>query len=461
MLNSILALTGLLCSLQGAQPSQAAIQGAFEQIEAAACLIRYSSEITNPGTGEISKRDNNALGLLVSPKGLLLAHGHMALENSEPFNIRVTVGQGEAEKEYAAVLLKKPENVNVVFLQIQDGEGQRFPYLTFSPSANLELGAPVAIFGLLSETLDYNVGVEDNLIGAILDKPRRTYCLGSGVRFGYVGGPVIDEQGRIAGVVGFDLSRNEGGELYVRSGHPLVYQASLFQKYIDSPPSEHELASEEDDAYLGVFTQPLTDDFAEYWGLPKNGGLIVSTVVPGSPAEEIALQPGDIIISFNGTPIESKQDREVVGFTKLVRDIGADVEVPMRILRDGEPVELKVTVGKRPRSARDAGEFEEEIFGLTVREITTDVRIALNLAEDVQGVIVRRVKSGSTAQIGKIRPGVIIMRFGEFPVANLDDFKQAVEKVAEAKPEEVTVFARVGSVTGFFRLAPRWPAETE
>ena len=53
-------------------------------------------------------------------------------------------------------------------------------------------------------------------------------------------------------------------------------------------------------------------------------------------------------------------------------------------------------------------------------------------------------------------PGVIIMNFGGHPVKSLDDFKAAVAKVQETKPAELTVFARVGTKTGFFRLQPRW-----
>ena len=110
----------------------------------------------------------------------------------------------------------------------------------------------------------------------------------------------------------------------------------------------------------------------------------------------------------------------------------------------------------RPKSARDAGEFEDEISGLTGREITTDLRINLNLPPDVQGVIVRRVKSGSMANIARVLPGMIIMNFGEHSIRSVDEFKKAVENTVKAKPTEFTVFCRVGSATRFFRFAPRW-----
>ena len=96
------------------------------------------------------------------------------------------------------------------------------------------------------------------------------------------------------------------------------------------------------------------------------------------------------------------------------------------------------------------------VFGLTVRELTTDVRMALNLSEDVQGVIVRRVKSGSAAAIGGIRPGFVILALGGRPSPNLQAFTTAIDAEKKAKNSEVTFFCRIGGNTAFFRLQPRW-----
>ena len=436
--------------------SQPLIARMYDELSPAVCLVSYSSEITNPTTGDTTKRDNSALGLIVSPGGLVMAPGHMHLENAEPFNISAAVGRGDNEQKYNAVLLKKPDDVNVCFLQLQSDTAMRLPYVRFAPGARLEIGQPILLVGVLSETLDYARGTFVSRIGAVLEKPRTTYCIDEAIRFGFVAGPVVNAQGQVVGVVGFDLTPAEGGDLYVRSGHPLIYQAGLFQKYIDTPPKETETKAGGEDAWIGVFNQPLTDDFAEYWGIRKEGGIIVSSVVPGAPAEAAGILSGDVITQFNGVPLHAKLDREVVGFTKLVRETGIGKTVTIRLLRNGKPLDVQATLNARPKSARDAGEFKDPVFGLTVREITTDVRILLNLAEDVKGVIVRRVKSGSMADLAGMRPGLIIMNLANYPIASLDDFKGAVEKIAAEKPKDVPAFCRAGTATGFFRLEPRW-----
>ena len=440
--------------------SPAFIQTQYQRYAPAMAVVFYSLEITNPATGEVTRRDGRAPGLLVSESGLVITHGHMQVENMEPFNIRVQVGREGNEKEYPAKLLKKPDDINLCFVQIQASEGEKFPHAVFQPGATLELGEPVLILTVLGETLDYTPSVMIRRVGAILDKPRTTYCLDEPLGLGAVAGPAINRRGQLVGVVGFDLSPQEGGELYVRSGHPLVYQSDLFRAYIDNPPSESQPRDARQAAWLGIINQPLTDDLAEYWSLPKNGGIVVSSIVPGSPASQSGLQRGDVIVEFNGIPIKARQNREMLAFTKLVRETGPGKTVPITVLRKGQPVHLEITLGERPKAARDAEEYEDTIFGLTVREITTDLRMRVNLSEDVQGVIVSRVRNGSAAQIAGMRPGVIIMSVGGLPVKNLTEYEDAVTRIARQKPPEVSVFCRVGARTGFFRIRPRWEADS-
>lgn len=449
----LLALLAPLAAF--ADVPEAVIREAYNKIDPAIGLVEFSVEMTNPNSGERSKQDRNALGLVVSRTGLVLTHGHMSLDDSVPFNITVTLGEGATEKRYEAEALPKPEDVNVVFLQLKSDTPLDLPYVRFSQDASLQLGASVVMYGVLAESLDFETCIQERRIGAVLDKPRTTYCLDDAIRFAFVGAPVIDAQGRIAGVVGFDLSTQEGGDIYVRSGHPLIFQSSLLQKYIDNPLAEKPKDSA-GDAWLGVFTQPLTDDFAKYWKLSIDGGLIVSTVVPTSPAGVAGLKSGDIITEFNGTPIRAKMDRDVLGFTKLVRDTGPGKAVEVKFLRDGQPQSVTLTLEVRPRTAQDAAVFEDKTLGLTVRELTADVRIQLNLADDVAGVIVRSVESGSAAQLAKIRPGVILLAFGDRPVRSLEEYQKVMDDIRKEKPAEITVFARAGAVTGFFRVQPRW-----
>lgn len=432
------------------------LEAIYEKFMPAICVLTFTQEITDPRSGEPRRQDGNAVALIVSPDGLLLSNGHLQIENVHSFSFRARIRTDKEELEYPAVMLEKPDDLNITLLRIQSETPLQLPYIQFQPNSRLALGEPVALLGVMGETMDFERGLLVDRIAAVLEEPRLTYCLAGALRLGYVSGPVINMRGEVVGVAGFDLSANEGGDLYTRSGHPLVFQTDLFIRYVESPPDVSDEEQQTEEAWLGVFTQPLKEEFAEYWGLSEAGGLIVSTVVPDSPAEEAGIIPGDIIRSFDGRSIRALLDKEVSAFTKLVRDTEPNKVVEVELLRNGEPKVMLVALGVRPRSARDAEEYTDETFGLVVREITRDLRILLNLGEEVQGVIVRRVISGSAAHIARMQPGVIILSFNDHTVATLQDFEAAVRATAEEKPSEVSVFARVGTVTGFFRLRPRW-----
>jgi S1-C subfamily serine protease len=431
-------------------------QKTMDDFMPAICKVSYAMEIRNNNSGEMTRRNATAIGLIVSEDGIIMTHGHMHLDNRKPLSIKIKIGQGDDEKEYEAVALKKPDDINVFFLQIETDEDIKFPYLKFDADGAAKIGEPLLSVGLLGPSLDYEAALQAQRVGAILEDPRLTYCLDRPISFGYIGGPAINQTGDIVGVLGFELSNNEGGDIYNRSGQPMMFQAGLFQKYIDSPPSKESLSGDNDDAWLGVYTQPLTDDFAEYWDLPNDGGVIISTVIAGSPAQRSGLRSGDVMTLFNDHEITAKQPQDISVFTKMVRESPLDQPLSLTLYRDGKIMDMALTLTKRPTAGADAAEFEDKIFGITARELTTDVRIGLNLADDVQGVIIRTVKSGSAAAVARLRPNYVVMSFGGIAISNLEDFQNAVQTISKEKPEEITVFCRVGANTAFFRMQPRW-----
>jgi serine protease Do len=430
-------------------------QEIYQKIDAdlfpAICKITFISETTNTNSGEKTRRSSYTQGILVSKDGLVLAYGHMLLENREPLNIKVTVGQGEDEEEYDAVYLTKPDDINVNFLKIETDDDTKFPFVKFNSESKLELGESFLVTGLLNANFDFAKIIQSHRVGAILTEPRLTYTLDSTVTFGFIGGPVVNGEGQTIGVIGLDMSANEGGEIYTRSGYPLIYQASLFQDYIDNPPN-----SEKSAAYLGVYMQPLSEDFAEYWNLPDEGGVVVSTVVSDSPAYKAGFKPGDVISKFNNETVTAKLQQDVVSFTKLVRESPMNEPLPIEFYRDGKPMKLKLTLTARPTDRDDASTHEAKILGITARELTRDVRTQFNMPDETQGVVITAVKSGSPASLARLRRNYLIQAIGNIQIENLDDFKAAIESLSKAKPQEIPVFCRIGANTAFFRLRPRW-----
>jgi len=267
------SVSGIICLLTFAPIAWAApftseiLQSAYNRWAPALCILKFTQEVTDPRTGELQQQNGTALAVVVSPEGLLLSNGHLQRENISTSNFRAAIQRDGREMEYGAVLLEKPKDINVSFLKITSEEPLNLPFIRFARGASLEIGDEVAILGLMGETMDFHQSLIIARISAVVQEPRTTYCLDNALRLGYVSGPVINSQGEVVGVTGFELSTAEGGDLYTRNGHPMVFQTDLFIDYVDRPPAERSDTNTADEAWLGVLTQPLAEDYAEYWGL--------------------------------------------------------------------------------------------------------------------------------------------------------------------------------------------------
>ncbi|MEI9407139.1 PDZ domain-containing protein, partial [Mesorhizobium argentiipisi] len=129
-------------------------------------------------------------------------------------------------------------------------------------------------------------------------------------------------------------------------------------------------------------------------------GALVAQVQSGSPASEAGLQPGDVIIAFNGQPIESSAE-----LPKVVGVLPAGSEAEMIVVRNGEQKTLSVTLGELPDNPQQAmlgaggdnSTVQGDTLGLTVRDAS---KAELARADADQGVIVTRVEEGPAATAG-------------------------------------------------------------
>lgn len=432
------------------------IREVYDEFKEALVVVEYSIEYYDPRRQQEVKRDLHCLGVVVDRSGLVMVRGHVSLANVKPFNVRVRMDSGT---RYDATVLQKDRRINVAFLKLtpsaedEDNGGLDLPFVPFAESPSLNVGDEIMVLGILPEVLDYEKTFHVGRVASVIETPRRVYTTDFAVPYGMVGGPVINASGEVVGVIGYDLSSREGGDIYVRAGYPLLYTADLFQHLIDNPPTEEEDLEE---AWLGVFIQPLTDDLAEYWELEKTGGVVASTIIKDSPAERAGVKRGDVIKVFDGKPVTFKEDGEMRGFTRLVRESGIGKNVPVTVMRDGQEVQLSVLLEETPKTTAEAEKHEDKEFGLTVREITADFIIVSDLDPDVKGVVVDRVQGAGWASLGGLVPGDIVKEIDGKQVTALDDFKEILADIKDRKPKQIAVFIERGRRTGFMRIEPDW-----
>jgi len=432
------------------------ISKTYAEFKEALVVVEYSIEYYDPRSQQEVKRDLYCLGVVVDRSGLVMVRGHFSLENVKPFNVRVRIDSGT---RYDATVLQKDRRINVAFVKLtpsaedEDNGGLDLPFVPFAASPSLSVGDEIVLLGILPEVLDYEKTFHLGHVASVIETPRRVYTTDFAVPYGMVGGPVINAGGEVVGVIGYDLSSREGGDIYVRAGYPLIYTADLFQHLIDNPPVEEKDLEE---AWLGVFIQPLTDDLAEYWGLEKTGGVVASTIIKDSPAERAGVKRGDVIKVFDGKPITFKEDSEMRDFTRVVRESGIGRTVPVAVIRDGQEMQLSVLLEETPKTTAEAEKHEDKEFGLTVREITADFIIVSDLDPDIEGVVVDRVERAGWASLGGLVPGDIVKEIDGKQVVTLDEFKKILADIKERKPKQIAVFIERGRRTGFLRIEPDW-----
>jgi len=98
--------------------------------------------------------------------------------------------------------------------------------------------------------------------------------------------------------------------------------------------------------WIGVETQPLTDELARSFGVSKNAGVLISGVYRRGPAANADILPGDILTHMNGQKITDGR-----AAMNQVADFEPGTEIPVKLLRDGQTIERVILVGQRPNSA--------------------------------------------------------------------------------------------------------------
>ena len=197
---------------------------------------------------------------------------------------------------------------------------------------------------------------------------------------------------------------------------------------------------------IGVGIGPVPTDAVDEFGLKDRNGAVVLNISPNSAAAKAGVEPGDVIISYNGKPIRNRD--ELVGMVTATKP---GTTVPMRVVRDRQERTLNITVEEldleNETSAlrsdnRDNPNTPEETtsgFGLTLGNITAEVRQRLRLDRGAQGAVVTDVESGSPAARAGLAPGDVIMRVGRTTVETAADASRELGRV----PSGGTAFLRV------------------
>ncbi len=345
-------------------------------------------------------------GFIVSPDGVVLTNAHVVADADEVV-VRLT-----DKREFKAKVVGVDKPTDVAVLRIG---AKSLPTVRIGSAQHARVGEWVVAIGS-------PFGFENSVTAGIISAKSRSLPDEGYVSFmqtdvainpGNSGGPLFDAAGEVIGI---------NSQIYSESGG---YQGLSFAIPIDVAMNvERQILAngKVSRGKLGVTIQEVNQALADSFGLDKPRGALVSSVEAGSPAARAGVEPGDVIVKFNGTEISRAS--ELPG---LVAGAAPGTEVSIEIWRKGSTKTLSLKTGELKAVAARADDTGGGVaagkLGLTVRPLDPEEK---SQVAEGRGLAVEGV-DGPAARAG-IRPGDIIVAVNGEPVSNVDQLRRSVRQ---------------------------------
>src|SRR5262245_49543938 len=364
-------------------------------------------------------------GVIVDPSGIALTNAHVVEKASD---IEVVTLDGSKHRAKVIGLDKKTD---LAVLKLDDGKAT-FRYARLGDSEKMQVGDWVLAVGS-------PFGLQSTVTAGIISAKARQIGQGpfddflqtdAAINPGNSGGPLVNMQGE---VVGINTALGAGG-----SGIGFAIPINMAKKIYTELVAKGKVTR----GWLGVSIQPLTPELAKSFGAKDTKGVLISDVIPDSPASKSGLKSGDILLEFNGKKMEAPADlQRAVGLSSPTQD------AKVKVLRDQSEKTIDIKIGEAPEEraeARGNGQRGRSMLGLDVRPVTPEIARQLNLPAP-EGVVVARVEDGSTAAEAGVQRGDVIREINRQRVRTMADFERLTKDSKEG--DRLTVLLQRGQMS--------------
>lgn len=366
-------------------------------------------------------------GFFVTEQGHILTNAHV-IKGARKVTVILADG-----REMSAEVVGFDTSTDVGVLKV---EGKKFPFVKLGDSELVEVGEWVVAIGSPFQ-LQATVTV-----GVISAKGRQNLRItdfedfiqtDAAINPGNSGGPLLNLQAEVIGINTAIVSK-AGGYMGIGFAIPSNMAKHIMDQLIENGSVTR--------GYLGVALQPLDQDMADAFNLERPEGALVADVVPNSPADKAGLKSGDIITEYNNTPVKS-----IGSFRNQISMLKPGSKVTLKVNRNGKTLTLTATLTAYADEVAGSGLVQK--LGMEVEPLNPDLAHKLGYSAQDEGLVVTKVKPGSTAAMAGIRPGFLIMAINHKKVTTLDSFNKALE---ETKNNRILILAKQGNITRFYSL---------
>ena len=339
-------------------------------------------------------------GFIISPDGYILTNAHV-VDGVKEVHVKLT-----DRREFTAKVVGTDPKTDVALIKIN---AANLPTVKIGSAKNVKVGQWVVAMGS-------PFGFKNSLTAGVVSAKSRSLPGDGYVPFiqtdvavnpGNSGGPLFDMNGNVIGINSQIYSRSGG---YMGVSFAIPIDVALHVKD-ELAKSGHVTRGR-----IGVAIQNVNQSLAQSFGLPKPEGALVSSVDPKGPAASAGIKPGDVILAWNGKPIDESAE-----LPALVADTAPGQHAQAKVWRNGHEQTLGVTVGRMPNEkVASADETNAQ---------ANSGKLGLTVEEADQGLVVADA-SGPAAQAG-VQEGDVILAVNNHPVKSVADLRHQVDSAGK------------------------------
>ncbi|MDP6376087.1 MAG: DegQ family serine endoprotease [Pseudomonadales bacterium] len=353
-------------------------------------------------------------------EGYILTNNHV-VERAD--DIEITLSDG---RTISAQLVGSDPQVDLAVLKV---DGRDLTEVAFGDSEALRVGDFVVAIG---NPFGLNQTVTSGIISALgrsglgIEGYEDFIQTDASINPGNSGGALVDLAGNLVGI-NTAIFAPSGGNVGIGFAIPANMARSIMQQLI-----EH---GEVRRGYLGIEVQNLTPDLAEAFGVGRKEGVVISDVVPDSPAERAGLRSGDVITRMNAREIVRIGDFHSQAAVTFVGE-----EIAVKVMREGRARDFEIEVGDGLENVR-GGRIDNRLAGTELQNFRDSREGSIG-----DGVLVTDVDRDSGAWRDGLRPGDLIVGANRRGVRNIVDLRENVRLATRGVLLRVYRNGRFGNV---------------
>jgi serine protease Do len=372
----------------------------------------------------ISTQRASGSGVIVDAEGYIITNAHV-VRGAQRVRVELSL-----PADGRSILRTRGRNVSGQIVGIDPEtdlavikiEERNLPTVAFGDSDEVSAGQLVLAFG---SPLGLNNSVSLGVISAVArqlepESPMIYLQTDASINPGSSGGPLVDVRGRLVGINTLIVSQTGGNE-----GLGFAAPSNIVRAVYDQIRKFGRVRRGE----IGIRAQTITPELASGLQLARDYGAILADVIPGSPAAQAGLRPGDLVVALDGKPMENGRQLHVNLYRRLIGDV-----IALDVLRNGQTIRIAVAMDERsdPFSGLKSADPRQSLVPrLGILGVDLDQRIAamLPVLRVRNGVVVASTAArGIDAREGGLAAGDVVYAVNRQPVNGIADLRTAVER---------------------------------